>query len=458
MCAVLPKYMMPSRLVALSVLSHYHNRKLVLSLAQFYEHPTALDQAALPWPGETDPSAALREPDCSPQPAAQPSADLSSYPAAVLVLPAGGDRTGPGTVLLTGATGFLGAHMLRALLDAGADSILCTMGDGSKQRLLDTLSWYLGAGWTDGAAPQLEVLRADITQPRLGLSPGDYQQLAGRVSAVYHCAADVRHYAADAQAFLNTNLTGTKTVIRLAQDAHSPLHHMSTASVGGERLMNGGSAVFTERDFDIGQDWQSNLYVKSKFLAEHAVFEAVRAGLTAQVYRLGRLVGRSSDGIFQRNPGSNAFWLLARGIHALGAIPQSLAAAPVDLTPIDWCARAIAALRDGELTAYHIMSPAPPTLEEAARTVSPQLAVLSDEAFQRLLAGTPVDQTGDLLSPLLDFWNQRRAGPPGVAPSNRLTMEQLGYAGFEEPIPGPGRLLRTFRFDRTEILPREERI
>lgn len=445
-------------LAALSVLSHYHNRKLVLSLAQFYEHPTALDQAALLWPGETDPSAALREPDCSPQPAAQPSADLSSYPAAVPVLPAGGDRTGLGTVLLTGATGFLGAHMLRALLDAGADSILCTMRDGSKQRLLDTLSWYFGAGWTDGAAPQLEVLRADITQPRLGLSPGDYQQLTGRVSAVYHCAADVRHYAADAQAFLNTNLTGTKTVIRLAQDAHAPLHHMSTASVGGERLMNGGSAVFTERDFDIGQDWQSNLYVKSKFLAEHAVFEAVRAGFTARVYRLGRLVGRSSDGIFQRNPGSNAFWLLARGIHALGAIPQSLAAAPVDLTPIDWCARAIAALRDSELTTYHIMSPTPPTLEEAARTVSPQLAVLSDEAFQRLLAGAPVDQTGDLLSPLLDFWNQRRAGPPGVAPSNRLTMEQLGYAGFEEPIPGPGRLLRAFRFDRTEILPREERI
>ena len=366
-------------------------------------------------------------------------------------LPASGGRGELKTVLLTGATGFLGAHVLRALLENGVSKVLCTMRDGDEARLTDTLSWYFGSGWAMGLGDQVEVLRADISKPALGLSPRDYQDLSGRVDGVWNCAADVRHYAADSDALLAVNLGGTQELIKLARAANVPLCHMSTTSVAGDRLADGhGSAVFTENDFDIGQSWRRNLYVRSKFLAEAAVFEAVCSGLTARVFRLGRLVGRAQDGTFQKNPNTNAFWLTMRGIHAMGVIPASMAAAPMELTPIDWCARAAVALGNAPQTVFHLQGPNPPTVEEAARVVVPGLRVVSDEEFDRLMAEAPVDLRGDLLAPLLDLWNQLKEGPASVTVDNALTTEQLERAGFRETVPGPDRLLRAFRFDPRE--------
>ena len=436
-------------LAALSVLSYYNNSRLTLSLAQFYEQPTARGQAALLCPQSADLQA--HPAPASPARTLVVSAPRQEYPRSVPPLPASGGRGELKTVLLTGATGFLGAHVLRALLENGVSKVLCTMRDGDEARLTDTLSWYFGSGWAMGLGDQVEVLRADISKPALGLSPRDYQDLSGRVDGVWNCAADVRHYAADSDALLAVNLGGTQELIKLARAANVPLCHMSTTSVAGDRLADGhGSAVFTENDFDIGQSWRRNLYVRSKFLAEAAVFEAVCSGLTARVFRLGRLVGRAQDGTFQKNPNTNAFWLTMRGIHAMGVIPASMAAAPMELTPIDWCARAAVALGNAPQTVFHLQGPNPPTVEEAARVVVPGLRVVSDEEFDRLMAEAPVDLRGDLLAPLLDLWNQLKEGPASVTVDNALTTEQLERAGFRETVPGPDRLLRAFRFDPRE--------
>ena len=113
---------------------------------------------------------------------------------------------------------------------------------------------------------------------------------------------------------------------KLAQSAGAAFYHISTCSVSGERLHGSdNSADFTEKDFDIGQDWESNIYVRSKFLAETAVRQAAEAGLHTKIFRLGRLVGRMSDGLFQRNPHTNAFYLLMKSFLQIGAVPQSAA-------------------------------------------------------------------------------------------------------------------------------------
>ncbi len=442
-------------LAALSVLSHYHNGGLTLSLAQFYEYPTVRAQAELLRPKETRPA---------PPPAAQsapartivstPSERQSDYPRQVPSLPALSNQRAMNTVLLTGATGFLGAHILRALLEAGAGQILCTMRDGDRNRLMDTLSWYFGSGWTEGVEAQIQVVRADIGQPDLGLSPQEYRARAASIDAVWHCAADVRHYAADSEALLRTNLGGTQEMIKLARAADAPLYHMSTTSVSGDRLVGReDGAVFTERDFHIGQDWWHNLYVCSKFLAEDAVFDAVRSGLNARIFRLGRLVGRNQDGTFQKNAASNAFWLTLRGIHALGAIPASMAKTELELTPIDWCAQAAVALRGAPLTVYHLQSPTPPTAEEVSRAVVPDLQVLPDPEFAALLNRAPVDLNGDLLAPLTDLWHRLNEAPPTITVDCSLTARQLERSGFCVPIADPKRLLRAFRFASEERLP-----
>ena len=461
-------------LAALSVLSHYHNYKLILSLQQFYEHPSVMEQVVLLQPeGQNAPSQKQEEGRNAPKEAPQSAGILApskksdlpgeeaheEYPRYVpeLSRPRGGARN-VGTVLLTGATGFLGAHVLRELIDAGAARVICLVRGEDDRRLWDTLSWYFGSGWVDGCANLVEVLRGDMTKAGLGLSPADYQRLSGSLNGVWHCAADVRHYAADADAFLATNLAGTQQLIKLARAACVPLCHMSTGSVCGQRLEGSAEpAVFTEKDFCMGQDWNSNLYVKSKFLAEHAVMEAARAGLNARIFRLGRLVGRAGDGTFQKRPETNAFWLTMRGVHALGAIPAGLAQVPVELTPIDWCARAVVALRNAPMLAYHIQNPAPCTMEAAARAVTPGLEILPDEAFEARLEQGLATGRGEILAPLMDFWQRGKTAPATITITNELTMEQLKKAGFHEEIPEPGRMLRAFRFDPAEQRIREEK-
>ena len=178
---------------------------------------------------------------------------------------------------------------------------------------MDCLAWYFGKGAAMREKKRLEAVTGDISKERLGLSLEEYESLSLRVREIFHCAADVRHYAADTEDFLDANVAGTARMVELAKKAGAAFYHMSTLSVSGELLKNGGEkAVFTEADYDIGQIWENNLYVKSKFQAEGIVFKAMDEGLPAKIFRLGRLIGRSDDGIFQKNPDTNAFYLLMR--------------------------------------------------------------------------------------------------------------------------------------------------
>ena len=279
---------------ALSILSSYFNDKLEMSLADFYEHPTAREQAVL-LGGE----AALAGPEAEPEEKTDgaPARDFAAQ-----VYPPRPAKEEQRYVLVTGATGFFGVHLVKALLDQGEKKILCLLRDGSQERLMDCLAWYFGKGAAMREKKRLEAVTGDISKERLGLSLEEYESLSLRVREIFHCAADVRHYAADTEDFLDANVAGTARMVELAKKAGAAFYHMSTLSVSGELLKNGGEkAVFTEADYDIGQIWENNLYVKSKFQAEGIVFKAMDEGLPAMIFRLGRLIGRSDDGIFQKN-------------------------------------------------------------------------------------------------------------------------------------------------------------
>ena len=119
---------------------------------------------------------------------------------------------------------------------------------------------------------------------------------------------------------------------------------------------------------------------------------------------------------------------------------------------MDWCAEAAVALRNSPLTVYHLQGPTPPTAEECARTVAPDLQVLPDGEFERLISQVPADLSGQVIAPLLDYWTQLKTAPSTITVDNALTMAQLERAGFSSPIPGPERLLRMFRFSDDECI------
>lgn len=450
-------------LAALSVLSQYHNNRLIMSMQQFYENTTISAQCALlsgknaPLSGNPDkPLAALLKTHAEDStPGATPSR-VSAPPDADAPLSArkfGAGQMDKSAALLTGATGFMGAHVLRALIDDGAEHVICIIRGKRVDRLWDTLRLYFGDSWVENHRGSVEVVSGDMTLNKFGLSAVKYRQLCDRISAVWHCAADVRHYAADRERFLAANITGTENAIKLAMDAGASLYHMSTASISGSRLNSSDeTAVFTENDFDIGQDWDTNIYISSKFLAERAVFDAANRGLDARIFRLGRLVGRSSNGLFQKNPETDAFWLILRGVHALGAIPADFAGVPIEMTPIDWAAAAVVSLKDSPLTVYHILSPAQYTMEQAARAVSPDLEVLSAEEFENKLEWAMLRDDKAVLASFLDFLQRMMTSPQRIEVSNDATIRQLDAAGFREKTPELQNILGAFKYDDGECL------
>ena len=419
-------------LAALNVLSFYFNEHLEMTLSQFYENPTARQQAEL-LDGEADRTEKSKE--------RLPRMELLEESLPKTETPDKRD-----VILLTGATGFLGVHLLMALLERSETrEVICLMRDGSKERLFDCMAWYFGRGRVMRELKRITVLKGDISAPGLGMSHEEYTDVAGRIKEIYHAAADVRHYASDTEKYMDTNVEGTRNMIRLAEEAGAAFYYMSTCSVGGEQLRESGrSAVFTEADYDIGQRWEDNIYVKSKFLAEGLVLKAAAGGLPVKIFRVGRLVGRASDGVFQKNPNTNVFWLLMRGFYLTGAMPRTVAESRIDLTPVDYCAEAVLALRDQEGTVFHIIHPCPPTAGETAQAMGGDIRILPDGEFNAVLEKAACGTHREELSPLIDFWQRIRVSPPAVSVSCEKTQLGLRAAGFDFPIPGPRQLLYSF--------------
>ena len=270
------------------------------------------------------------------------------------------------TVLLTGATGFLGAHILKELLSAGK-TVYCLVRD--EQKLQNTLTYYFGVSSFDGAIP----VTGDIEAPLLGLAQKDYDTLAERVDCVFHTAANVRH-AGDYAALARTNVTGTKNVIAFAKAAGAALQHTSTVSIhgAGTTTQRYENAPFDENTLDIGQRYADNVYIHSKFRAEQAVLSARREGLRANIFRIGNLTWRSSDGKFQPNAGDNGFLRRLHAILKLGMYNENMDKFPMDLTPVDECARAfvLLALRGGIDRVYHLYDPHCLTVPALFRSLS----------------------------------------------------------------------------------------
>lgn len=284
------------------------------------------------------------------------------------------------------------------------------------------------------------------------MGENEYVSLARRVDAVFHCAADVRHYASDARS-LDTNVAGTINTADFAMAAGVPFNHISTLSVSGEYLLRDPevSVLYTEADFDIGQNWQDNIYVRGKFLAEREIFDRVERGLCARVYRLGRLVGRDSDGVFQPNPKSNAVYLTLRGIQAVGAMPEAMAEMPIDLTPIDFTARAIAALSSADAPVCHIADPAPIPMIDAVRAIHPDISVTPDTEFSALLSKAAHGSLAADAAPLIEVWNRAtRMGPAKITPNWAKTTALLDKLGVEPPSSGPEIRLREYAIHFTE--------
>jgi hypothetical protein len=138
----------------------------------------------------------------------------------------------PEQVLLTGSTGFLGAYLLRELLDRTRAVVHCLVRaptpEQGKRRLRDTLAER--GLWDDTFSDRIVPVLGDLTQPRLGLPEEDFAALAERLDGIYHNGARV-NFLARYSALKATNVQGTIELLRLACHRRATPMPFSSVSV-----------------------------------------------------------------------------------------------------------------------------------------------------------------------------------------------------------------------------------
>ncbi|EGW36000.1 non-ribosomal peptide synthetase [Desulfosporosinus sp. OT] len=250
-----------------------------------------------------------------------------------------------GNVLLTGVTGFLGMHILMELLNSHAGKVYCLVREqGFKKKFRNLFSFYFPQASMELVHDKIVLVRGDISKKRLALSEDEYLRLAGNVASVIHSAAIVKHFGIYSE-FERVNVGGTQEIVDFCLKHNKHLSFISTISVSGNYMSEGKfSKDFTENDLYIGQDYESNVYVRSKFEAESLILEAVKKGLMATIFRVGILTGRISDGQFQYNIEENAFYRKLKSIFEIMLLPENVFEEFIEFTPVDSCAKAIIAI------------------------------------------------------------------------------------------------------------------
>ncbi len=264
-----------------------------------------------------------------------------------------------GNILLTGASGFLGIHLLKEILENIPSKVYCLMrGHNAERRLFDLFNHYFPSLSKDKLYDRIIVINGDISAKQFGLLHQEYLQLQEEVSSVIHSAAMVKHYGPYSE-FEQVNVKGTKEIIKFCNE-EKHLSFISTISVSGNYMSgNEKKKVFDENDLYIGQDYMNNVYVRTKFEAEYQILKAVKKGLKATIFRVGVLTGRYSDGFFQHNIEENAFYRKLKSIFEISYLPGNIFEEYIEFTPVDYCADAIVQLLMGDLEqrrVYHLFN------------------------------------------------------------------------------------------------------
>ncbi|KAK3988255.1 hypothetical protein QBC44DRAFT_398459 [Cladorrhinum sp. PSN332] len=191
--------------------------------------------------------------------------------------------TPPRTVVLTGATGFLGQYLSRCLAEQNQiEKVICiavrNAHDKSRQELLSKL-----------AGPKVEFHEGDLSQPRLGLSEETARRIFETADAVIHNGADVSHLKTY-PSLRAANLGSTQELVRLCTPRNTPVHYVSTTGVAMFTPFDSLAEV-SVRDHAPPVDGQLVGYVSSKWASE-VYLENVHAssGLPVYIHRASSII------------------------------------------------------------------------------------------------------------------------------------------------------------------------
>ena len=206
-------------------------------------------------------------------------------------------------VLLTGATGYLGAFLLHELLQQTQAHILCLVRANSSEdglaRVLTNLRKYQLE--TPDASARLSVVPGDMSEPRLGLEPARFAALAADIDTILHSAASV-NFVHPYLHLKASNVDATEHLLRLAcADAPRRIqfHYVSTLGVVMSNGYDRKTPILETSPLLHGEDLL-NGYEQSKYVSDKMVWTAFQErGIPGAIYRP-PLISGLSDGTYHK--------------------------------------------------------------------------------------------------------------------------------------------------------------
>jgi thioester reductase-like protein len=406
-----------------------------LAAASIFEHPAidalatfiARDLLALPVEKRLDepgPAAALIDLN------AEAVLDLSIRPAAMA---ASGP---PSAILLTGATGFLGAYYLRELLNRTDADIYCLVRARSVAEGQRRLEEKLSTG-----NRRVIAVPGDLTQPNLGLDPARYHELGSRIDSIFHSGAVV-NFMHSYQSLKPATVFGTQEVLRFAGHLRTKrLHHISTVAVFTNPHYRKAAVLLED---DPVEHWEGLMvgYAQSKWVAEKMVRIARSREMPVAIYRPGMITGDSRSGECKLD---DFMPRMIRGCIQLGAAPD-MGGFVMDLVPVDYCARATVELSlraESMSKAFNLLNP--PAIPwnhivERIREFGYPIAMLGYRQWLDVLRQAPADNALIYLLPVLEGLSDELFTWPRA--DCRNTLE--GLAGTDVICPPAAELLETY--------------
>lgn len=342
------------------------------------------------------------------------------------------------SVVLTGASGFLGIHILKELMNQKKKIVALVRGGklDSRNRLLGLLAYYFDSPLTEEVDKYVTIIDGDVTDEALYEKIKDY-----KFDTIINCAAIVKHFA-NSDIIEKVNVNGVKNLIQIALKTKTRLIQISTLSVAGENVDNKFEPSFRMKEnmLDFGQD-VSNKYVHSKFNAEKAVLEAIdKDGLDGKIIRVGNLMSRQSDGEFQVNSITNGFMRDLKGYATLHKFPVNSMDSTVDFSPIDEVAKTIILLSKtpSKFTVFHSANSHLVEMGDIIYVLNElgfDIKVVSDEEFLESMKEMMKDDTKNMLiSSLISYSSSDMKTHSFISTNNEFTNKALYHLSYKWPI------------------------
>jgi amino acid adenylation domain-containing protein/thioester reductase-like protein len=270
------------------------------------------------------------------------------------------DWANPSRVLLTGATGYLGLHLLEQLLRRTSATVVCHCRASHPEHALQRIKEGL-AHYEIDVSDQLDRVSCvvgDLAEPRLGLTGEQWADLAATVDVIYHNGALV-NFVYPYSALKAANVGGTQQVLKLACDTRlKAVHHISTIDT---LLATHTPRPFLENDAPLHSAvGVPSGYTGSKWVAEKVLNEARRRGIPVTVFRPGLILGHSGNGATQT---INYLLVALRGFLPMRILPDYPRI--FDIVPVDYVASAIVHISRQRAALggfFHLFNPAPVSL------------------------------------------------------------------------------------------------